>query len=207
MRYRHKFRGIFSPRPLIISPFWCLFAPQGFQPESQGSGSPAWIFSNLTWFHVKQKDYRGIPRIKTSSWYLTVARKRDRRRSVENDEITIKFRFTRKGGLDSLLDSTRFARRPSNPQSLPDVHGDFPCFAFPLSRNTHYGRLHWTGRKRTLRGKCLVPMTVGYYSSVHEAKATLFSERAQRVESNGKRGFICRENTLRNEIKYHAIGR
>jgi len=42
--------------------------------------------------------------------------------SVENDEITINY-FTRK--MDSSLSgSTRFARRPSNPQSLPDVHGD-----------------------------------------------------------------------------------
>lgn len=42
---------------------------------------------------------------------------------------------------------------------------------------------------------------------VHEAEAMLFSESAQHVESNGKRGFICRENTLRDEIKYHAAER
>lgn len=124
--------------------------------------------------------------------------------SVENDEITIKFRFTRNGGLEFIgLDAFREATFES---AISRMSTMIFLTLLPLSRNTNHGRLHRTGRKRTLRGKCLVPYGRGP-RFLHEAKAMLFCESAECVESNGKRGFICRENTLRNEIKYHAAGR
>lgn len=79
----------------------------------------------------------------------------DRERERENDEITIKFRFTRNGGLEFIgLDAFREATFES---AISRMSTMIFLTLLPLSRNTNRGRLHRTGRKRTLRGKCLVP--------------------------------------------------
>jgi len=111
-------------------------------------------------------------------------RERERERGRHNDEITIKFRFT--SGLGE----------HSNPQSLPDVHGDFPCPASFVRR-----KIAQDGSEGLLARSISPHMAVGHDLSVHERRG--YPVKAS-VESNGKRGFICRENTPRNEIKHRA---
>lgn len=135
---------IFFSRSLIISSFWCLFAPWGFWANPQGSGLRARIFSNLTWFPVKQKDYRGILRIKT--WNLARAWKRkiDRqRRQWWNDYFALRETINSSLLSWTLLSSNVFVRRSLNPQSFSDAHDNFvSSTSFFSSHNTE----DYTGR-------------------------------------------------------------